>query len=436
MLKKMHKLLFFILILFIFILRLILAPVFIVLKNFIPFLNKRINFERKNIFNQKSLSFKESNLKADYLFHVSSEGELEQSLPLIHYFISQNKLIELIFTSESVEKKIENLFSSYPKQLRIYRLPLLSFFPFNFLYFQSIFSFVTADKLVLCRYDFFPELLFFHFLNKKLILISGATKNWSWYKKYCFKLFDLIVASSEFERDQILNLAQKKSSSFDFRIPRIIERKNDIAKLVEARADFARLINIIEKNQFEEALLVGSMWPSDCSILKDEVLRTKLAEKKLQIFIAPHKLDLEFIKKLSSTLKEITGIESDLFDFESTEIKAPIVIVAIPGILCELYNYFPLVYVGGGFERSIHSVLEPYLMGAKVMIGPLIHRSTEYDFVNALSPNEILVLKNPESFYNFYSGLKAIKNDQDIRNQLSMKAEKTFRGLIKEIELL
>jgi 3-deoxy-D-manno-octulosonic-acid transferase len=431
----MYKLLFFILFIFIFILRTALAPIFIVIKNIIPFINKRINFERKNIFNEKSVSFRKSGLKADYLFHVSSEGELEQSLPIIRFFLNKNMLLELVYTSESVEKKIDKLYQSYPNSLRVYRLPLLSFFPFDFLYFQSIFSFVTANKIILCRYDFFPELLFFHYLNKKLILTSAATKNWSRYKTYCFLFFDYIVSSSEIEKEQILQITQKKSSSFDFRIPQILDRKKNIPNLALNRLEFAQLTSCI-KSENEEIILFGSMWPSDCLIFNNEEFISKLRNNKMRILVAPHKLDLESIEELTNVLKKITNIEIAQFGVSSKKFDAPIVLVTIPGILCELYNYFPLVYVGGGFERSIHSVLEPYLMGAKVIVGQLIHRSTEFDFVKSFSPKEIKVLKNPDSFYNLFRELKDTESDKDIRRRISNESEEMFKNIISEIELL
>jgi 3-deoxy-D-manno-octulosonic-acid transferase len=89
--------------------RLPLSFLAIVLKSLIPKLKERVDFERKNLTQFECLSFHRSNEKADYCFEVSSEGELEQVLPLIHYFLEKNKKIELIYASYSVEKKCYNL---------------------------------------------------------------------------------------------------------------------------------------------------------------------------------------------------------------------------------------------------------------------------------------------------------------------------------------
>ena len=42
---------------------------------------------------------------------------------------------------------------------------------------------------------------------------------------------------------------------------------------------------------------------------------------------------------------------------------------------------FGHAFVGGGFGVSIHSVMEPFLAKSKVMCGPKVNRSTEFDMI-------------------------------------------------------
>jgi 3-deoxy-D-manno-octulosonic-acid transferase len=101
-------------------------------------------------------------------------------------------------------------------------------------------------------------------------------------------------------------------------------------------------------------------------------------------------------------------------------------------MLCELYQYFDCAYIGGGYEKSIHSVLEPFLMGAKVLCGPKIHRSTEYDYIHEVAPDEIVVLNNPNLFYTKWEELKNNKQGFD---RLSLQISNQER-MAKIIDLI
>ena len=47
------------------------------------------------------------------------------------------------------------------------------------------------------------------------------------------------------------------------------------------------------------------------------------------------------------------------------------------GILAEIYSAGNLAYVGGGFRRQIHSIVEPVAHGLPVAFGPNFQRSPE-----------------------------------------------------------
>jgi 3-deoxy-D-manno-octulosonic-acid transferase len=79
---------------------------------------------------------------------------------------------------------------------------------------------------------------------------------------------------------------------------------------------------------------------------------------------------------------------------------APIVIL-IKGILCELYAEFPMAFVGGGFGKSVHSLLEPYLSNSMVFCGPKVHRSTEADVIDQNDKNRLLILNKPMDMMNY-----------------------------------
>lgn len=424
--------LFHIFAIFSFVVRIPLAFVFIVLRPLIKPLRERIDFERKNLIDDASYSYRKIGQVADYLFHVSSEGELEQSLTLIDYYLSIGKKIEIIFTSPSVEKKCGDLYMKNPTQVRILRLPVISFFPFPFLYFQSIYQFITSPVVILCRYDFFPELLYLKFFRKKMILISAATKNWNKFKHFAFSFFDLIIAATPKEAALIQTLVNVEVRFMEFRFSRIFDRQKATQKLMTDRHQINQIFTQL-KNYSDEKIIFGSMWASDLEIFNDASFLEQIKQNKILIFIAPHKLNREYIDHLKDKMSVYIPREmiSEL-DQINVQFRTPIVINTLPGMLCETFQFFDCAYIGGGYEKSIHSVLEPFLMGTKVICGPKIHRSTEYDYINEIAPNEIVVLNDAKFFYNKWKELKIV-NQTLSRVQLQQAMEADMQKIVQLI---
>ena len=415
----MSRALFILFLLFLSVLRLPISLIAIALKPLLPFLNRRILFERKNLLEHSALSFKKENLRADFCFEVSSEGELEQVRPLLERIISEKKRVEILFSSPSVEKKCLALYDRYPDSVRILRMPFVTFWPFPFLYFQSVWSWVSAPTVIFCRYDFFPELLLLKCLEKKFVLLSGAIKKKGWYKLLAFSFFDIVVAATNGEKDQFEDLLGKKAIVFscDFRIPRIFERLSLADKTLAAKAGLEAYINFIKKIPSSQKIILGSAWESDLSILKDAKLVADVKSSKIHLLVVPHKLDEDFIANLNEKLSIIFGRELvEILKEGEVFKKSPVTLLQMSGVLCELYSLFKVSYVGGGYERSIHSVLEPFFSGSFVITGPKVQRSTEYDLISEMAPKEIHVLIQPDSFYTICEQNFLDKNpDQEVR---------------------
>lgn len=422
--------------------RLPLSFLAIVLKSLIPKLKERVDFERKNLTQIECISFLKSNEKADYCFEVSSEGELEQVLPLIHYFLEKNNKIELIYASSSVEKKCYQLALDYKHQLRILRLPIASYFPINFLYFQSIWQWVSADVIVFCRYDFYPELLLFG-LFKKLILVSAASKKMSWFKSMSFNCFDYIVAANDSEESFFKSKQSKiKLNSFDFRIPQIFSRLDRSHLKLNKNLPLFPYLNFLENHPRENMLILGSAWRSDLVIFHEKTKwKEKLENEKFHILVVPHSLKDSDLLALQNDLNLIFG-EANVVTFsEHTDFNIvdfsndppSVVVLNWRGILCELYSYFDLTYIGGGLERSIHSVLEPYLAGSKVVVTGEVSRSAEYDYLNYLAPNEIYLLKSDQSFYNLFKEIISTIPNKNMREKVKSEAKIKMEIIFSEI---
>lgn len=425
----------------------LLFPVLrVLLTPFFPWLKKRAQFELKNKTDFRSNSFKKKGKVADFCFEIASEGELEQVRPLLIHYLEVGQLIELVYSSDSLEKKCNLLFEEYSEQLRIFRLPLLTYFPFELFGGQNFLSWTTASNLILCRYDFYPEILL-RGRNKKVkfILLSGTLKNkveelkregsfGYVYLKRIYELFDLVVASSETDKSRFfkLGLSPKKIRSFDFRVVQINRRlKNSKNKLLENNY-FSFFYDISKSFPKTSRLLLGSAWPIDLEVLGSTEIKELIFKGELFVTIAPHKLSPLFLEAIKNKLAELEiPFYSNVDEMKQVGSRGPgVLIFTAPGVLCELYSYFGHAYVGGGFGRSIHSVLEPYLANSLVYTGPKTFRSTEYELIKAHSNNKIFVLTHPAQFHSVFMGHRNDKVDERVRNQLKLGAETSFLELI------
>ncbi|MBP9680403.1 MAG: hypothetical protein KBD76_03270 [Bacteriovorax sp.] len=416
-----------------------LALFLIVIKSLIPALRKRFVFERKNFIEEECRSFRKDCIVADYCFEISSEGELEQVRPVIEKFLSDKKHVELIFSSPSVESKCLKMAQEHKGLLRVFRLPIVT----HSFFFQTAQRWMSARKFIFCRYDFFPELLILKFFGKKFILLSAAAKNPSWFKKEVYRLFDVFVAANAREERSFRALygqdVQKKIFHFDFRIPRISERIQKAPETLNAHVDLSAYLAFLQTLPASNKLIMGSAWISDFGILKNDKLLEAIKTGSLHLLIVPHDLRPQSFNEMKVFLKNLLG-EIPLFEMSlnSSQFNPSIpgvVLLNKSGVLCELYTRFASAYVGGGFARSIHSVLEPYLCGARVYCGPKIERSTEYDFIAETSPKEIHLLNDPETFYNLFISNAQHSPDLKARESLLNEAESKMESIIQEIRV-
>ena len=141
-------------------------------------IRKRLDFECQNAKDPLSRGWP-GDIKADVAFEVSSEGEFEQAFPLIKVSLERNQRVEVFYASESLEKKIQNIAKKLGRddreKIRFIRMPLLTSFPFPLGKGQSFFQLVTAKKLILCRYDFYPELLIYGAKEEVDFVLLNAT---------------------------------------------------------------------------------------------------------------------------------------------------------------------------------------------------------------------------------------------------------------------
>lgn len=380
----------------------------------IPSLRKRRLFELGNPHQRGHESFNDQVAKV--CFEVSSEGELEQIKPLLVEMLERGELVELVYCSDSVTHQCLKLYDLYPKNIRLFRMPLLTYLPWKKN--QSLKKWKTAQTVALCRYDFFPELVW-RGKGERKILFWGSLKSFSkksFLEKFFLKLvyqdFDLVFAATNTDRILFEKLiGANKVLEQDFRpvqiIHRINSREEKIRNTFTHYNEASSFFNSLEKSQVD---VMGSFWPVD-----QPILDAYKAEDKKIVFIAPHQLDLV------NSIKGIVLNRNSLAEFneilEKKSRETVFVVMDVKGFLCELYTFSSRAYVSGGFGRSVHSLLEPALSGNKIVCGPKVYRSTEYDLVQENLPSYIAIAKTPEDVLQAFDSF----NEIELENLLTWK---------------
>lgn len=361
----------------------------------IPEFQERRMFEIKNDKEPGAQSFKKLGVIADICFEFSSEGEYQQVASLVDDAIAAGKRIELVFFSPSVEKAIRELYEKHPEVIRYFRYPLIAFSPFRM---SRCFSrWCTSKRLVLVRYDFFPEfLLWAKKKNHELFIIWASLKkervkekNISWFKSLFYKYSSKIIFASASDEKKAQELGFR-GMHYDFRMEQI--RRRIAAREEKFQRVFSPYDNLkkqMERYPRERRLIIGNAWPQDLFLLKD-------LPEDFFIMVVPHQLTGEILKTMKQSLEELDRTVIEISDAPGDK-DGNTFLINKKGVLCELYADFGHSYVGGGFGVGVHSILEPLVAGSEsIACGPKHERSTEYDVAKNL--NRMSEVNTPEEF--------------------------------------
>jgi 3-deoxy-D-manno-octulosonic-acid transferase len=369
-------------------------------------------------------------------FHVSSEGELEQVMPILNGLVEKQLLLDdkslnekmlLLFTSPSLEKKMAEI-QKEKNNVDCMAFPLLNLWPWGK---NSIFNLKRPKTFFMVRYDFFPELLSIGHRINNFILLSASLKNKdisfqrNKFKKIYYKLiissFNKVFASGPMDNDRILKLFDGSMPgelyAHDFRHGQIIKRQKAQTHLEKTHC-LKTFIEQARPYSLNDRMIFGSLWSSELSLFNDEFLED-LIQKKTFVLIAPHKLsgdEWDSIEEVVSSWSE-RGIDVAYWNQFGLRGEGNVILCQVPGLLCELYPYFVHSFVGGGHGRSVHSLLEPFWGGGHIYCGPKVQRSTEFDYVDEHSPRHLHIVRELPALYSYYLKGKNIALDKGAREK-------------------
>ncbi|MBE2246099.1 MAG: 3-deoxy-D-manno-octulosonic acid transferase [Candidatus Competibacteraceae bacterium] len=296
-------------------------------------------------------------------FHCASLGEFEQGRPLIEYIrqTHPNAKILLTFFSPSGFEQMKNV------QLVDYVMYLPADTLSNA---QKFLQAAQPRMAIFVKYDFWLHII--SNCQKQqvpLFLISAEFRKSQWLfhplaKSYLsvLRAFSHIFVQSSESYDLLLdNGFTQVSIAGDTRIDRVINIRN------ESFSD-----DVIERFVHDRyVFMVGSSWPQDIKMIT-KIFHT--LPENIAIIIAPHAVDEASINTLLASLKVKCWIYSQPITHEHL---APVLVIDTIGKLSRLYRYSHWAYVGGGFGKGIHNLLEPAVYGIPVAFGPCHHKFPE-----------------------------------------------------------
>jgi len=164
--------------------------------------------------------------------------------------------------------------------------------------------------------------------------------------------------------------------------------------------------------QEQPMLVLGSVWPADLD-LWEPILNSM---PKVNWVIAPHQWTTKFKQRIEKKFPN-----AQFWSKPNIAEASNIVVVDTVGVLSRLYKQATAAYVGGGFGRGIHSVLEPAAAGIPVSFGPKHSQSREaLAFIEIKAGKALMNRKDAQAW------IEELSNDS-IRHQTQKKLSAWFK---------
>jgi 3-deoxy-D-manno-octulosonic-acid transferase len=332
---------------------------------------------RKNIFKKLNSAFNNRQRTTDdklIWFHCSSLGEFEQVRPLIEKIKQKSGRVEE-WKSEMKNEKLKILItffspSGYEIRKNYEGADFIFYLPVDTRKNVKRFLALVHPSLVFfVKYDFWYNYL--NELYKKKIPAYLVSANFreeqfkGFYGRYLRKVlsfFTYIFVQNEKSRQLLYKQKiQNVTVSGDLRYDKVSQtvssaKKNQIAEVFKGES---------------KVMICGSTWEKDEQLIsKNQYPRT------IKLIIAPHEINEEHIKSILKLFSHLATVRYSEISKEpvSTAIEklreAKVLVIDNIGMLSHLYQYATVAYIGGGFGRGIHNILEAVAFGVPVIFGP------------------------------------------------------------------
>lgn len=296
-------------------------------------------------------------------FHAASLGEFEQGRPIIEKikeYHPEKKILLTFFSPSGFEIRKNYEYADF-----VLYLPLDTI--------RNAQRFIKLSKpsmVFFVKYEFWFN--FLHILKKNNVptfLISGIFRKeqhfFKWYGKWFRKqlrVFDAFFVQNHESLSLLKNIGFENAIlSGDTRYDRVYQISQNPKKfpLIEKFCDAQKVV------------VAGSTWSED-----EDLLAQYIKENKgVRFIIAPHNTDEWHIQQIQNKI-QLPSIRYSKLDEENVN-KYNVLIIDSIGILAHLYQFAHIAYIGGGFGKGIHNVLEAATFNKPIVFGPKYHKFYE-----------------------------------------------------------
>lgn len=299
---------------------------------------------------------KEANMQECIWFHCSSLGEFEQGRPLMAHIRTlhpEYKILLTFFSPSGYEQKKHEPLADY-----------VMYLPSDTAQHAKVFLEAAKPRIaVFVKYDLWLHVLFACYKREvPFFLISAEFRASHWLfhplaKPYRAVLtcFTHIFVQSRSSYDLLLEQGcSRVTLAGDTRIDRVLEIRE------QPFSD-----DIISRFKADRPLLIaGSVWPDDMQILFEKYIELPF---NAALVIVPHEIEPTALNSLTKRIKQPFWVYSR----PDTHVnEASMLVIDTMGMLSRLYRYANWAYIGGGFGKNVHNILEPAVYGIPVCFGP------------------------------------------------------------------
>ncbi len=291
-------------------------------------------------------------------FHAASLGEFEQGRPLIDKIRESQPQIKILLTFYSP--------SGFEIRKNYTGADLVMYLPLDTSYNARLFiKLVNPAATVFIKYEFWHFYLKeLHITKHPVYLISAifrpAQAFFKWYGAWFRKNLRFIDYFFVQDKDSAELLHQIKVENCSVSGDTRFDRVKDLAETSKS-IEIARLFST-----GYDCMVAGSTWPEDEELLTRFI---NVSGAEIRFIIAPHEITASHISQLVSSITREHILYSQV-NASTDFINTQVLIIDNIGMLSSLYRYGKFAYIGGGFGKGIHNILEAAAYGIPVIFGP------------------------------------------------------------------
>lgn len=363
---------------------------------------------RKNIFSQIQSMLNPG--EARTWFHCASLGEFEQGRPLMEKLKQENPQVKIVLTFFSPSGY--EIRKNYSGADYVFYLPMDS--PKHA---ERFISLINPSKVFFIKYEFwFYYLSALRKLNIPVYLVSAIFRSgqpfFKWYGgfyKKMLKSFTHIFLQDDSSTRLLHSIGfSNHTVAGDTRFDRVVEAAANVNS-----------ISILENFKNSQPLIIaGSTWKEDEDAILVLFNELKTSHSSFKLVVAPHEIDE---RKINDVVKLFSAFKTEKFSEanEKTIGEFDVLVIDNIGLLSSIYQYGNYGYIGGGFGKGIHNVLEAAVFGMPVFFGPNYEKFREAK--ELISHLGAFSVQSTEELRHVF--LKLV-NDKNLLTEASVQAKK------------